>query len=159
LGFSFLLRLGVAAIAQCTGYSPVDRSRPRFWDIFTVHPSDFPLPRFLFRHEIFIKTLKVGSCQPTTLKRNDPTPSEAIRLSTDTAGRDLSDKALRGATLILSCGLFDNILCDATLHPLCILNGLLTSNLCSDLLLLLCLTKRGKCGVVGVRGEDGQKFF
>jgi hypothetical protein len=77
------------------------------------------------------------------LKRNNPTPSEAIRLSTDTAGRDL----------------LDDILCDATLHLFRGLDGLLTPDLRGDLLLLLRFTERGKRGEVGVRGKDGQECF
>jgi hypothetical protein len=143
LGFSLSLRRYIAVIAQCTAYSPVDGSRPRFWNIFTLHPSKFALPRLFLSHEIFIKTLKVVFCQTTTLERNDPTPSEAVRLCTDTAGRDL----------------LDNILCDAALHLLRSLDSLLTPDLRGDLLLLLRLTECSKCGVVGVRSEDGQKFL
>jgi hypothetical protein len=100
-------------------------------------------PRKLIRYEVFIKAFKVSSCQTTLIERNDPTPSEAVRLCTDTAGRDL----------------LDNILCDATLHLLRSLDSLLTPDLRGDLLLLLRLTECSKCGVVGVCSKDGQKFL
>jgi hypothetical protein len=77
------------------------------------------------------------------IERNDPTPSEAVRLCTDTAGRYLLDK----------------VLCDATLHLLRSLDSLLTPDLRGDLLLLLRLTECSKCGVVGVRSEDGQEIL
>jgi hypothetical protein len=84
----------------------------------------------------------LGSRTPL-IERNDPTPSKAIRLSTDTAGRDLSDKVFR----------------DAALHLFRGLDGLLTPDLRGDLLLFLRFTERGKRGEVGVRSEDGQKCF
>jgi len=84
----------------------------------------------------------LGSRTPL-IERNDPTPSKAIRLSTDTAGRDLSDKVFR----------------DATLHLFRGLDGLLTPDLRGDLLLFLCFTERGKRGEVGVRSKDGQERF
>jgi hypothetical protein len=79
----------------------------------------------------------------SVLKRHDPTPSEAVRLSTDTAGRYLLDK----------------ILCNATLHLLRGLDGLLAPDLRGDLLLLLRFTERGKRGEVGICSEDRQECF